>query len=257
MTYFGIIGLFLVPAVVVASALAVSRYRTALRLPYVAVLALVVIAVVYTTPWDNYLVATNVWWYDELLVNGLVLGWVPIEEYLFFVLQTLLTGFLTAYLVGMVKPSEPKSAGDVLRSRATVVVGVLWLLAVGLLVKGWTPGTYLSLILIWALIPIMIQLAYGADILYAYHRPLLAVIVLPTAYLWLVDFLAIQSGTWTIDPAQTLGLAVGGTLVVEEMVFFLVTNTLIAFGIVLVLASASHSRARELLTRVVSALRTA
>ena len=56
---------------------------------------LVLIAVAYTTPWDNYLVATNVWWYDESLVTGLKLGWVPIEEYTFFVLQTLMTGLWT------------------------------------------------------------------------------------------------------------------------------------------------------------------
>ena len=50
------------------------------------------VAVLYTTPWDNYLVATGVWWYDPHLVAGLVLGWVPIEEYTFFILQTLAMG---------------------------------------------------------------------------------------------------------------------------------------------------------------------
>ena len=29
------------------------------------------IAVVYTTHWDNYLVATRVWWYDPALVSGI------------------------------------------------------------------------------------------------------------------------------------------------------------------------------------------
>jgi lycopene cyclase domain-containing protein len=254
MTYFAVLGLFLVPPIVVLAALTVRRYRSAERLPYIAVLAVVTIAVVYTTPWDNYLVATNVWWYDEALVNGLTLGWVPIEEYLFFILQTLLTGSLAAYLIGIIKPTKPETPGNALRLRATVVAGVLWVLAVGLWLNGWAPGTYLALILVWALIPIMIQLAYGADILYAHHRLLLAVIALPTVYLWVVDFVAIRSGTWTLDPAQTLGIAVGGTLVVEEMVFFLVTNTLIGFGIVLVLAAASQSRARAILTRIGSAV---
>ena len=60
----------------------------------------VLLAVVYTTPWDNYLVATNVWSYNRLLVSGVVLGWVPIEEYLFFVLETMLTGLWWWYLAG-------------------------------------------------------------------------------------------------------------------------------------------------------------
>jgi lycopene cyclase domain-containing protein len=255
MTYFGVLGLFLVPPVVVMATLAASKYRSAERLPYLAVLAMAIIAVVYTTPWDNYLVATNVWWYDRMLVNGLTLGWVPIEEYLFFILQTLLTGLLAAYLMGRAKPRESEFPGIMMRLRATAVTGLLWLLAVGLLLNGWAPGTYLALILTWALVPIMIQLAYGADILYAHRRLLLAVILLPTSYLWLVDFLAMRSGTWTIDPLQTLGIALGDTLVVEEMVFFLVTNILIGFGIVLLLSAASQSRARAIWPRLVSALR--
>ena len=52
----------------------------------------VLIALLYTTPWDNYLVATGVWWYDPSLVTGVVLGWVPIEEYTFFILQPILVG---------------------------------------------------------------------------------------------------------------------------------------------------------------------
>ncbi|MBN2146972.1 MAG: lycopene cyclase domain-containing protein, partial [Anaerolineales bacterium] len=61
-------------------------------LPYQLILLHVGIALVYTTPWDNYLVATGVWWYNPALVTGLRLWYVPVEEYTFFVLQTLLNG---------------------------------------------------------------------------------------------------------------------------------------------------------------------
>ena len=53
---------------------------------------LIVIALVYTTPWDNYLVATRVWWYNPELVMGITLGWVPLEEYFFFALQPIMIG---------------------------------------------------------------------------------------------------------------------------------------------------------------------
>jgi lycopene cyclase domain-containing protein len=59
----------------------------------------IVIALVYTTPWDNYLVATQVWYYDPARVWNIILGWVPLEEYLFFVLQTILTGLIVAGLL--------------------------------------------------------------------------------------------------------------------------------------------------------------
>jgi len=63
-----------------------------------AVAALLVLCVVYTTPWDNYLVATGVWSYSKSLVIGPTFGYVPVEEYVFFVLQTLMGAFFTLWL---------------------------------------------------------------------------------------------------------------------------------------------------------------
>ena len=57
-----------------------------------SILLHILIAVVYTTPWDNYLVATGVWYYNPDLVTGIVFGYVPLEEYTFFVLETLMIG---------------------------------------------------------------------------------------------------------------------------------------------------------------------
>lgn len=59
----------------------------------------IVLALIYTTPWDNLLVATRVWYYDPARVWNIILGWVPLEEYLFFVLQTILTGLVVAGLL--------------------------------------------------------------------------------------------------------------------------------------------------------------
>lgn len=265
MTYFSILALLIVPPLVALAALTARKIRPGDRLPYIAILALVVMALVYTTPWDNYLVATGVWRYDRSLVTGLTLGWVPIEEYTFFVVQTLLTGFWTVYLLsgssftaedarnaealhepGTHSVLGGKKISAALHLQAVVVVGAVWLLAVVLWLSGWRPGTYLALILAWALLPIMLQSAYGADILWSYRRLLAAAVLPPTAYLWLVDFLAIRSGTWTLDPAQTLGINLGGVLAVEEMVFFFMTDVLICFGIVLVLADAGQRRSRAI-----------
>lgn len=261
MTYFNVLGLYVAPAVILA-ALAARQARWPGLSPHIAILALVAVALAYTTPWDNYLVATGVWWYDEALVMGWTIGWVPVEEYAFFILQTLLTGFWTLGLArrlgapGLFAAPGPKGlagaapgAGATVRLPAAAAAGLGWLLAVGLWLSGWRPGTYLGLILTWGLAPIVIQLAYGADILYIQRRLLCGAIAAPTLYLWLVDGLAMRSGTWVLDPAQTLGVVLGGVLPVEEMVFFLITNVLIGFGVVLLLADASQQRARALLAR--------
>jgi lycopene cyclase domain-containing protein len=117
----------------------------------------------------------------------------------------------------------------------------LW--AVYLLLSGWAPGTYLALILAWALPPIALQFAFGADILWHY-RKLVTLTVLPAfLYLSVTDSLAIASGTWTIDPLQTTGLFVAA-LPIEEAVFFLMTVLLIGFGLTLTLAHLSEQRWR-------------
>jgi hypothetical protein len=72
----------------------------------------------------------------------------------------------------------------------------------------------------------------------------------PTLYLWLVDALAIGSGTWVIDPKQTTGVMLG-VMPVEEMLFFFATNVILVLGIALMLAPESHSRAARMLRKPV------
>jgi 15-cis-phytoene synthase/lycopene beta-cyclase len=122
------------------------------------------------------------------------------------------------------------------------VVGLIWLASVVGLLSGWKPGVYLTIQLAWALPPIIFQLAFGADILWRYRGLVLLALVTATLYLGAVDAVAIDAGTWTIDPAQSLEIYLGGVLPLEEFTFFLVTNTLVAFGMTLVLARESQER---------------
>ena len=56
-------------------------------------------------------------------------------------------------------------------------------------------------------------------------------ITLPTLYLWFVDELSLRNGVWTIEGGTKLGRSLFGSLDIEEAVFFLITNTLVVFGI--------------------------
>lgn len=259
MTYFGVLLTFIVPPLL-ALAVWVPRdlWRWLLKkgprgnwFPYQSILLHVLIALVYTTPWDNYLVATGVWWYDPALVTGITLGWVPIEEYTFFIVQTLLTGLWTVWMLRRF-PAAPLRPNTRLRVVASLVVAVLWVLSLALWLSGWQPGVYLSLILVWALLPILLQVAFGSDILLARGRAVLMAAGVPTLYLWAVDALAITSGTWTIDPQQTTGIKLY-TLPVEEMLFFAVTNIIIACGITLMLHAESLQRAKTVFLRIKTA----
>lgn len=249
MTYIGFLLRFLVLPLVILLIITLidgRRGRTASgflngRAPWMAIGLHVLIAVIYTTPWDNYLVATGVWYYNPELISGLILGWVPIEEYTFFVLETILTGLWWWFLARRLSPPGEFEPNKMIRMLSAAILGVTWLGAVYLLISGWKPGTYLSLILSWALPAIMLQLAYGADILW-HHRKLVILTILPVfLYISAADSLAISSGTWTIDPAQSLGAFIGA-LPFEEAVFFLSTVILIGFGITLSISRASQAR---------------
>ena len=253
MTYFGVLITFILPPLLVLLVV-VPRdvwrwlFRREGRVdwrPYLAILAHVAMALIYTTPWDNYLVATGVWWYDPALVTGLRLGYVPIEEYTFFVVQTLLTGFWALALMRtkFKKPPQVKPSFNLRLGSSLAVLG-LWMVSTAVWLSGWAPGTYLALILSWALLPVLFQLAFGADILRANLWLVVLTVLPPTLYLWWVDALAITSGTWTIDPAQTTGVMVG-RLPLEEMVFFFMTNLIIGLGMTLMLSPDSLKRAQE------------
>lgn len=210
----------------------------------------VLLALVYTTPWDNYLVATKVWWYDPDLILGITFWYVPFEEYLFFVGQTVLLG-LALLAAARLLPEPALSfrarAGFRLWSAGLIVAG--WLIGLLLLLSDHQPGTYMGLELTWGLIPLLIQMTFGADILWHHRRLVLWTLLPGTLYLSGADALAIRSGTWTIDPKQSLGVTLGGVLPLEEFVFFLLTSSMVVFGVTLVIASQSHERAQWLLGR--------
>jgi len=205
----------------------------------------VLLALLYTSPWDNYLVATRVWWYNPDLVLGITFGYVPLEEYLFFVGQTLLLGlaFLAAACLSAPPASPFRSRPELRLVFGGLTLGV-WLWGIFLVGAGRLASTYLGLELAWGMFPLTIQVAFGADILWHYRRPVLWTLLPGTVLLSLADALAIHSGTWTIDPQQSLGLALGGVLPVEEFVFFFLTTSMVVFGVTLMIARQSHERAR-------------
>ncbi len=227
--------------------------------PILIVAALIMLAILYTTPWDNHLIATRVWWYRPTLVSGITIGWIPLEELLFFLLQTLLIGLWFFWLIPRSKSRfiaanlgdgiSRHVAGDCSSNRGrliAVIVGCcLWLVALVILLLGWRPGTYLGWEVIWALPPFVLQLGLGGDILWRHRRLVCAAVIPVLIYLSAVDTLALHEGIWTIDPQQSLGMRLGGQLPLEELIFFLLTSALVAFGLVLGVANESRRRFDE------------
>jgi len=228
LTYLGVHALFVLPAILVVAAARRRLPPARARVARVGLVAMTSVAVAYTTPWDNYLIDQGVWWYGEGRVVARILS-APVEEYLFFVLQSLLTG-LWLYTLEFEPRFEP---GDLAR-RPRVVGAAVHLAAAaagaGLLLVPW--GYYLGAILVWACPLLALQWAVGGAYLRRSWRTWGVAVAVPTLYLWVVDRVAIGLGVWTISPDHTTGLSLLG-LPVEEAVFFLVTNLLLVYGLVL------------------------
>jgi lycopene beta-cyclase len=256
MSYLAFHLVFIVPPLVVLLGVLPRAGRTFGRRAWWTLPAIALIAFVYTTPWDNYLVSRGIWWYGPDRVIGTI-GWVPVEEYLFFLLQPLLAGlWLYVTLLWFAPrvgewPLRPAPAteqaaelGVLLRSVVILmpagprVLGItvyLLLAATGAFALTYTAGTYLGLILVWAAPVLAAQWFFVGDRVAHAPRTFLAAVVPPTLYLWAADRFAIGDGIWSISPTHTTGLHLLG-LPMEEALFFLVTNLLVVQGVLMFLA---------------------
>ncbi|KHJ33568.1 putative phytoene synthase lycopene cyclase [Erysiphe necator] len=217
-------------------------YRPILnRLDVYKILFLILIAVISATPWDSYLIQNQIWTYPPNSVLGPKIFLIPIEEVFFFIIQTYNTSLLylifnkplfhPIYLVNRCSVAF-KSKKIILGHTVQAAILFLFIVAVVSL-KRSVEGTYLALILIWAL-P-FISLLWFLSFPFLLNLPLtntVLPITLPTLYLWLVDTLALRRGTWTIASGTKLNIYLWEGLEIEEAIFFLVTNILIVFGLV-------------------------
>ena len=207
----------------------------------------VLLAVIYTTPWDNYLVATDVWYYNPDLVTGFVIGYVPIEEYTFFVLETFLAGLWWWFLARRLSPPKKEfKPNKLLVSLSTCTLIVSWIIFTYLFFFGEAKWTNLSITLFWALPALLMQLLFGADILWHYRKLVMWAILVPGIYLSLTDILALKNTTWSISRTQTTGILFFGILPLEEVLFFFITNVLVNFGMTLLLSNVSQERFKEI-----------
>ena len=240
MTYLQFLLVFILPILCLEGFFYIRLQNPNKRLLTQGLCGLVLLAVAYTTPWDNYLVKTQVWTYPPERVLGRI-GYVPIEEYAFFVLQTLTTGLwcmflLTRKAIRRQQPRNRLKMGSGLAAGLALWFVSIWFLEVERL-------HYLGLILSWSLPVLLLQWTVGAHRLLE-NLPLLCLCVLPpTVYLWGADAFAIHEGIWSISKSQTVGWAVWGLgLPVEEALFFFVTNMMVGTGLLLLVGLTTRNR---------------
>ncbi|WVQ98941.1 hypothetical protein IAU59_006073 [Kwoniella sp. CBS 9459] len=254
------------------------------------VLWLGLMATIWTTPWDNFILSHSGWSYPHGSIIGKIF-YVPIEEHMFFVLQPILVIMLHCIVthgrlipfdvdVGLpqigaahAKHDDRKVDGraelpeegspdisklsnvnalrdgdeEGLRTVQTLprrpLAASIWLLftLIGLTLvleahdvidissisrAKWLLGRhafYQGWILVW-ISPVIGFLTYlGARL----TRPDKVALAVGTGYLWIVDTIALRSGSWAISTETTLGIELWRGLPLEEAIFFFLTSYLI------------------------------
>jgi len=236
-TYLGFHCVFILPVIGVLAWFVRRRGAVPCPLPGAGVALVCGIALAYTAPWDHYLVAQGIWTYDTgRILEPLRIGRVPLEEYLFFILQPILAAlFLFVFVQREPRPAPPLRG--MARAAARIAPTLLVLAAAGAAAAIattdlWPRGTYLALILVWACPVLAFQTGFGGDRIWARRRQAVPALIAATSYLWLVDSIAITWRIWHIAEATSTGWKFFA-LPIEEAIFFLATNALVIFGLLL------------------------
>lgn len=110
MTYWGYHLLFTLPLLVALWWFARSSLT---RGAWLSMATVLLIVMVFTTPWDNYAVYLGIWGFGENVSLGYpfafvaeesaVLGHIPFEEYSYFIIESVLACFLTLIIIRRIK----------------------------------------------------------------------------------------------------------------------------------------------------------
>ncbi|WWC89764.1 uncharacterized protein L201_004690 [Kwoniella dendrophila CBS 6074] len=241
-------------------------------------------ATIWTTPWDNFILSQEGWSYPPNSILGKI-GYVPIEEHMFFILQPILLILLHSIFthgrllpfdidrfinidnflnqtsnqdLSQGKPVSDLDLGDLridkhqkadnkvnnkvdtgrqtLPRRPISALGWITLSLIGLRLILKTHQYqaidyglkhhmfYLSWILFW-ICPVIGFLTFlGAKCTWSDWKTLL----IGTGYFWIVDTIALKSGSWSISKTSTLNIEFPWSgLPIEEAIFFFLTSYLI------------------------------
>jgi len=228
MTYYGFHCLLTIPQLVIMYNYAKSRAESPeyFQIACKWTLILCAVATVYTTPWDNFLVKTGIWGYGSTKNTLGVIGYVPIEEYAFFSIETALVCMTwVAHARCSIIPHFRRPSSS--RTKGLVFFALIFLLGVYLL--QFERGRYMGLITVWAIPVLAGQWNYGADALMAQKNTWLFPLLYSWLYLCIIDRWAIRSGIWSINPAKTAPLI--DWLPLEEAYFFACTGTMCTWGL--------------------------
>ncbi|MEZ5405062.1 MAG: lycopene cyclase domain-containing protein [Verrucomicrobiia bacterium] len=197
----------------------------------VVTIGLCLIVLIFTTPWDNWAVKRNLWNFPKEKILFRIF-YCPVEEYLFFLTQTvqacLLTDIFRSYFFNK-NISLPAP-----NFRLASALALVWVVFFFLSKKISRPLslTYLWHLLFWMLPVVFFQWTLGGFWIQQFPLVISTTLSLGTS-LWIFDLVAVHQKIWFFDERQTLNLKLFRLLPLEEMLFFYLTTLMVVQGFLL------------------------
>ncbi|MEM1156700.1 MAG: lycopene cyclase domain-containing protein [Verrucomicrobiota bacterium] len=199
----------------------------------------------FTTPWDNYAAKCGIWGFSEGQYSRKI-GYLPVEEYLFFIIQSLQAMALTVLVLQLGDFQSLGFLSDEARVGRLISggIGLVIFLALGLVFSGkWRHQDegkwhYTWHLFFWFLPVVALQWWIAPDVLIPRWPVLIAVTFLLGSYLSWADWMAIQRNIWFFDHKQTTGVNIGGKMPWEEAAFFYLTSLLVCQSFLILLPEA-------------------
>ena len=237
---------FLILFTVIPSALLIYLLRNYLQKTFVyCLLTVSLIAFIATSAWDNYAVYSGIWMFPKEKTLGIYLYYVPVEEYLFFFLQTYATGLFQIYyffkFYKQDKNDNSDSGNTILNVTLMPALLLFFFKYIGgniiqeeILKLPFGRWNYLFHLFSWAGLFIIIQYIFGYKKIKKHLKLIFIPSIFMTIFFSLADSVSIGNGIWGFDPAQTIGTKIGN-VPLEEILFFFLTNVLITEAMILFL----------------------
>lgn len=229
LTYIDVHSIYTLPVIIV---LALITWPFLSRFELFKITFICTMAFVYTTPWDNYIIFHDAWKYKPENVLAII-GYVPVEEYMFFIIQTIITSLwtliCTKWSPACFNFNYDKQSYTLIRW--IPISALAWMAYQGHRIA--VPGKdtfYLGCILWWSC-PVIMFLWYGAGNYFVIKlRSTTVAIVVPTLYMCWVDQIALNNYVWHINEKTSLNIFIAKDLPFEEFLFFFITNMIIVLG---------------------------
>jgi lycopene cyclase domain-containing protein len=205
-----------------------------------AALGLVLLAVmIFTAPWDNLAAKWGIWGFPRAKYS-LRIGYLPVEEYAFFLLQSVNVMLAVRALFHFFPDWQTGQETEIgkwtlICLAASVIPWVFVAVQLYWLRRKAGPRVNYAIHLAWFLPVIYAQWVLAPPLFWG-HAGLLALVTAAFGvYYTLADLAAVRAGTWFFDEKQITGVKLGGILPWEEIAFFFLTSLLVAQSYLLLL----------------------